>query len=96
MCLASSCMSTMGSMKVHHLTRALWEQHEPSSSSPSLSLGCKRLRPLAPKLPSSAPTSPTTPFDLKTFIRPDSGPRKPSDDPPRDSPPQVYITCYHY
>ncbi|KAI9106360.1 hypothetical protein K1719_021888 [Acacia pycnantha] len=68
----------MGSMKVHHLARALWE-HDPSPS-----LGCKRLRPLAPKLPSS----PTTPFDLKTFIRPESGPRKLSDDPPRD-PPQV-------
>ncbi|XP_028806893.1 WUSCHEL-related homeobox 4-like [Neltuma alba] len=74
----------MGSMKVHQLARALWE-HEPS---PSLSLGCKRLRPLAPKLPSS-PTSPTTPFDLKTFIRPESGPRKLSDDPHRDSPQQV-------
>ncbi|KAL4278272.1 hypothetical protein GQ457_03G039590 [Hibiscus cannabinus] len=56
----------MGNMKVHHLAPGFWE-HEPS-----LSLGCKRLRPLAPKLhhlPSSS-------FDLKSFIRPESGPRK--------------------
>ncbi|KAF7830605.1 putative acetyltransferase [Senna tora] len=57
----------MGSMKVHQYARGLWE-HEPS-----LSLGCKRLRPLAPKLPNN---SPLAPFDLKTFIRPESGPIK--------------------
>ncbi|XVE70118.1 hypothetical protein DITRI_Ditri10aG0045700 [Diplodiscus trichospermus] len=71
----------MGNMKVHQLARGLWE-HEPS-----LSLACsKRLRPLAPKLqPTSADT--VSSFDLKSFIRPESGPRKlgPSDDK-RDSP----------
>ncbi|XP_062098664.1 WUSCHEL-related homeobox 4 [Humulus lupulus] len=72
-----------GSMKVHQFARGLWEAHEPS-----LTLGCKRLRPLAPKLQpnspdsstisSSATTSPNSiaPFDLKIFIRPESGPRK--------------------
>lgn len=63
-------------MKVHQFARGFWE-HEPS-----LTLGCKRLRPLAPKLDHqsstdtvSAPTT-VTPFDLKSFIRPESGPRK--------------------
>ncbi|CAN6583196.1 unnamed protein product [Malus baccata var. baccata] len=66
----------MSSMKVHQFARGLWE-HEPS-----LTLGCtKRLRPLAPKLANTAAaTSDTTttlaPFDLKSFIRPESGPRK--------------------
>ncbi|KAK8465369.1 hypothetical protein PHAVU_009G066960 [Phaseolus vulgaris] len=59
------------SMKVHHFTRAFWE-HEPF-----LTLGCNRLRPLAPKLPSlHTTTTPSLPFDLKSFIRPESGPRK--------------------
>ncbi|KAL3514465.1 hypothetical protein ACH5RR_027182 [Cinchona calisaya] len=67
-------MSSMGiSMKVHQLARGFWE-HEPS-----LTLGCKRLRPLAPKLISDTivDTSATTavrPFDLKSFIRPESRP----------------------
>ncbi|KAJ8772887.1 hypothetical protein K2173_028064 [Erythroxylum novogranatense] len=62
------------SMKVHQLARGFWEQHEP----PSLSLGCKRLRPLAPKLQSETVTSAdsVSSFDLKSFIRPESGPRK--------------------
>ncbi|XAR64023.1 hypothetical protein NMG60_11024218 [Bertholletia excelsa] len=61
------------SMKVHQFARAFWE-HE----SPSLTLGCKRLRPLAPKLAvaDSVATTPTSTFDLKSFIRPESGPRK--------------------
>ncbi|KAA8528511.1 hypothetical protein F0562_035866 [Nyssa sinensis] len=59
----------MGSMKVHQFARGLWE-HEPS-----LTLGCKRLRPLVPKLAGS--DSVTAAFDLKSFIRPESGPRKP-------------------
>ncbi|KAI3465327.1 hypothetical protein Pfo_021990 [Paulownia fortunei] len=69
-------------MKVHHLARGFWD-HEP----PSLTLGCKRFRPLAPKLPNTslvdslaASTTTTTAtaatFDLKSFIRPESGPRK--------------------
>lgn len=58
-------------MKVHQFARGFWDQqHEP----PSLTLGCKRLRPLAPKLQTSG--TDTAPFDLKSFIRPESGPRK--------------------
>ncbi|KAK3019930.1 hypothetical protein RJ639_004913 [Escallonia herrerae] len=62
----------MGSMKVHQFARGFWE-HEPS-----LTLGlCKRFRPLAPKLAGTESVSVTiAPFDLKSFIRPDSGPRK--------------------
>ncbi|XP_020207572.1 WUSCHEL-related homeobox 4 [Cajanus cajan] len=60
----------MGSMKVHQFTRGFWE-HEPF-----LTLGFKRLRPLAPKLPNTDTTTPSVPFDLKSFIRPESGPRK--------------------
>ncbi|OIW14884.1 hypothetical protein TanjilG_30603 [Lupinus angustifolius] len=61
-------------MKMHHLARGFWE-HEP----PSLTLGCKRLRPLAPKFSNTitTPNSVTTTLDLKSFIRPESGPRKP-------------------
>ncbi|KAJ4701721.1 WUSCHEL related homeobox 4 [Melia azedarach] len=73
----------MGSMKVHQLARGFWE-HEPS-----LSLGCKRLRPLAPKLPNADTHSHSTvsAFDLKSFIRPESGPRKlGSSDEKRNSP----------
>ncbi|XP_027356148.1 WUSCHEL-related homeobox 4-like isoform X1 [Abrus precatorius] len=76
----------MGSMKVHQLTRGFWE-HEPF-----LTLGCKRLRPLAPKLPNTdnntSTTNPSVPFDLKSFIRPESGPRKLvfSDDNKKDPP----------
>ncbi|XVF36313.1 hypothetical protein REPUB_Repub19eG0047400 [Reevesia pubescens] len=72
----------MGNMKVHQLARGFWE-HEPF-----LSLGCKRLRPLAPKLqPTFTDHNTVSSFDLKSFIRPESGPRKlgPSDDK-RDSP----------
>ncbi|XP_019429828.1 PREDICTED: WUSCHEL-related homeobox 4-like [Lupinus angustifolius] len=65
----------MGSMKVHQLTReGLWE-HETLS----FTLGCKRLCSLAPKNTNtdvSTITTTTTPFDLKSFIRPESGSRK--------------------
>ncbi|XP_065847000.1 WUSCHEL-related homeobox 4 [Euphorbia lathyris] len=76
-------------MKVHQLaTRGLIWEHEPS-----LSLGCKRLRPLAPKLSHSdspSPTSTVSSFDLKSFIRPECGPRKLcSSHDKKDSPPQV-------
>ncbi|KAJ9186765.1 hypothetical protein P3X46_002302 [Hevea brasiliensis] len=65
-------------MKVHQLARGFWE-HEPS-----LTLGCKRLRPLAPKL---ANTDSVASFDLKSFIRPESGSRKlGSSDEKKDSP----------
>ncbi|XP_077230971.1 WUSCHEL related homeobox 4 [Tasmannia lanceolata] len=53
-------------MKVHQIARGFWE-HEPS-----LSLGCKRLRPLAPKLSN---TDTVATLDLKSFIKPESGPR---------------------
>lgn len=73
--LSIDLLASMGSMKVHHqLARGFWE-HEPSS----LSLGFKRLRPLAPKLHTSTTnTTSSSPhhFDLKTFIKPESGPRK--------------------
>ncbi|XP_020234290.1 WUSCHEL-related homeobox 4 [Cajanus cajan] len=67
-------------MKVHQFARGFWE-HEPS-----LTLGCKRLRPLAPKL--SYTDTNTTPFDLKSFIKPESASRKlgSSDDNKRDPP----------
>uniref|UniRef100_A0A5B6ZQK0 Putative WUSCHEL-related homeobox 4 n=1 Tax=Davidia involucrata TaxID=16924 RepID=A0A5B6ZQK0_DAVIN len=60
----------MESMKVHQFARGLIWEHEPTS----LTLGCKRLRPLAPKLDNC--DSLTAAFDLKSFIRPESGPRK--------------------
>ncbi|KAK6939633.1 Homeobox domain [Dillenia turbinata] len=70
----------MGSMKVHQFARGFWE-HEPS-----LTLGCKRLRPLAPKLATTETTSIVTTFDLRSFIKPESGPRKPgSSEDKRDS-----------
>lgn len=73
----------MGSMKVHQFARGFWE-HEPS-----LTLGCKRLRPLAPKLANSDSVAA---FDLKSFIRPESGPRKLGcSDDKRDSP-QVCVS----
>ncbi|XP_010263471.1 PREDICTED: WUSCHEL-related homeobox 4-like [Nelumbo nucifera] len=61
----------MGSlnMKVHQLARGLWE-HEPS-----LTLGCKRLRPLVPKLTNGDSVSN---LDLKSFIKPESSPKKPA------------------
>ncbi|XP_009776871.2 WUSCHEL-related homeobox 4 [Nicotiana sylvestris] len=60
------------SMKVHQFTRGLILEHD--SAAPSLTLGCKRLRPLAPKLSSCTndPSIVTPPFDLKSFIRPES------------------------
>ncbi|XP_042497351.1 WUSCHEL-related homeobox 4-like [Macadamia integrifolia] len=75
--IISSLMGSMN-MKVHQLTRGFWD-HEPS-----LSLACKRLRPLAPKLTTTATTTTTTTspsdtipsLDIKSFIKPESGPRK--------------------
>ncbi|GFS46622.1 WUSCHEL related homeobox 4 [Actinidia rufa] len=66
------------SMKVHHqLSRGLFD-HEPF-----LTLGCKRLRPLAPKLIPDAHThsSVGAAFDLHTFIRPECGPVKLASSP---------------
>lgn len=75
-------------MKVHQFTRGFWE-HEPS-----LTLGCKRLRPLAPKISSnntdnSTTNTPSLSFDLKSFIRPETAPRislSSSDDNKKDPP----------
>lgn len=65
------------SMKVHNqFPRGLLWEHEPLSS---LTLGCcNRLRPLAPKLPhtTTASAASTAAFDLKSYIRPESGPKK--------------------
>ncbi|KAG7656704.1 Homeobox-like domain superfamily [Arabidopsis suecica] len=71
-------------MKVHEFSNGFsssWDQHDSTSS---LSLSCKRLRPLAPKLSGSPPSPPSSSsgvtsatFDLKNFIRPDqTGPTK--------------------
>ncbi|XP_047983017.1 WUSCHEL-related homeobox 4-like [Salvia hispanica] len=59
-------------MKVHQLPRGLIWDHDP----PSLSLGCKRFRSLAPKLSTTAAdtlssTTTASSFDLKSFIKPD-------------------------
>ncbi|XP_019414817.1 PREDICTED: WUSCHEL-related homeobox 4-like isoform X2 [Lupinus angustifolius] len=56
-------------MKVHQLARGFWEHEHPS-----LTLGCKRLRPLVPKVSNTNNTH--TPFDLNNFITPQSVPRK--------------------
>lgn len=65
----------MSSMKVHQFARGLWDSPT-TTLEPSLTLGCKRLRPLAPKLADATTTTTTlAPFDLKSFIRPESGPR---------------------
>ncbi|GMH16647.1 hypothetical protein Nepgr_018488 [Nepenthes gracilis] len=61
-------------MKVHQLARAFWDHRQCETS---LTLGCKRLRPLAPKLPGGCGDEPiASSFDLKSFIRPDSAPQK--------------------
>ncbi|KAG6402515.1 hypothetical protein SASPL_134711 [Salvia splendens] len=60
-------------MKVHQLPRGLIWDHDP----PSLTLGCKRFRPLGLKLSavddtlSTTTTTATAAFDLKSFIKPD-------------------------
>ncbi|XP_042020765.1 WUSCHEL-related homeobox 4-like [Salvia splendens] len=58
-------------MKVHQLPRGLIWDHDP----PSLSLGCKRFRSLAPKLSTAAAdtlsSATSSSFDLKSFIKPD-------------------------
>ncbi|KAL2520925.1 WUSCHEL-related homeobox 4 [Forsythia ovata] len=72
-------------MKVHQFARGFWELQE----QPFLTLGCKRLRPLAPKLPNNQhicddmsnqnkilDVGITDQFDLKSFIRPETGPKK--------------------
>ncbi|KAL0723190.1 hypothetical protein Bca4012_037789 [Brassica carinata] len=72
-------------MKVHEFSNGFssWEQQESPSS---LSLSCKRFRPLAPKLsgsPSSPPSSSSgvtsATFDLKSFIKTDQADPTKSD-----------------
>lgn len=89
-------------MKVHEFSNGFsssWDQHDSTSS---LSLSCKRLRPLAPKLSGSPPSPPSSSsgvtsatFDLKSFIRPDlTGPTK--FEHKRDPPHQVSSIIVHY
>ncbi|XP_051149969.1 WUSCHEL-related homeobox 4-like [Andrographis paniculata] len=69
-------MGIQGGMNVHHhhhLARGFWERDAPPTS---LTLGCKRLRPLAPKLSAAACGSGGDSFDLKSFNI------KPSDSQP--------------
>ncbi|CAI0424680.1 unnamed protein product [Linum tenue] len=70
-----------------------WEQQDQQQlQPPSLSLSfpaqhsssTKRLRPLAPKLASPPPPPPSS-FDLKSFIRPESGARRASTSPSDDN-----------
>lgn len=87
------------SMKVHQFTRGLILEHD--SAAPSLTLGCKRLRPLAPKLSTSTndPNIVTPPFDLKSFIRPESStsPGKTSfNDDKKDSSQVIYYHIHTY
>ncbi|XP_050366838.1 WUSCHEL-related homeobox 4 isoform X2 [Argentina anserina] len=70
----------MSSMKVRQFARGFWDSST-TNLEPSLSLGCKRLRPLAPKLSDTTATTTLAPFDLKSFIRPESGPRNKSPSP---------------
>nr|GMD93827.1 WUSCHEL-related homeobox 4 [Ipomoea batatas] len=77
-------------MKVHQFGRSgLMFDHD-NNAAPSLSLGCKRLRPLAPKLAADGGAITISPpvFDLKSFIRPESSsPTKlGSPDTKKDSP----------
>uniref|UniRef100_A0A7N0UX02 Homeobox domain-containing protein n=1 Tax=Kalanchoe fedtschenkoi TaxID=63787 RepID=A0A7N0UX02_KALFE len=80
------------SMKVHQFPRGFWDHiihpaQQPSSlpssfsseSSSSAAAVCKRLRSPAPKMAAHASNhnnSTATSLDLKSFIRPDSGPRR--------------------
>ncbi|XP_021722569.1 WUSCHEL-related homeobox 4-like isoform X1 [Chenopodium quinoa] len=69
------------SMKVHPFARGIWDNHQSHDSQAALSLGCKRFRPLAPKVATNNVVNNPS-FDLKSFIKPESGPRKvvsPSD-----------------
>ncbi|KAL6521875.1 WUSCHEL-related homeobox [Orobanche minor] len=59
-------MSPMG-FQVHQFARGF---HEPTN----LALGCKRLRPLAPKLTTLPVAAADAGFDLKSFIRSESSP----------------------
>nr|QFQ60704.1 WUSCHEL-related homeobox transcription factor 4 [Jasminum sambac] len=68
-------MVVEATMKVHQFARGFWDQHV--HETPSLTLGCKRFRPLAPKHLTAKNSDTNDPiFDLKSFIRPESGPIK--------------------
>nr|ACN56439.1 WUSCHEL-related homeobox-containing protein 4 [Ocotea catharinensis] len=69
----------MGKQKLHKMPRGLCEQD------PSLTLGWKRFRPLAPKLAKTEQR--VTSFELKRLISPGTGPRKQaSSEDNKDSP----------
>ncbi|KAI4375042.1 hypothetical protein MLD38_012958 [Melastoma candidum] len=77
-------------MKVHQFARAIWDhQAEPTT----LSLGCKRLRSLAPKLPTNNDDTTISALDLKNFVCPETFPRRldseKSDPDSHPCPPQV-------
>ncbi|XP_057516898.1 WUSCHEL-related homeobox 4 [Amaranthus tricolor] len=82
------------SMKVHPFARGFWDNHQTHESQSSLTLGCKRFRPLVPKV-SSAHNNATT-FDLKSFIKPETGSRKlvSSTDSKKDSPSQQAVETH--
>lgn len=63
------------SMKVHPFARGFWDNHQTHEPQAALSLGCKRFRPLAPKVAANNVVNNVS-FDLKSFIKPESGPRK--------------------
>ncbi|KAL9237999.1 hypothetical protein vseg_012481 [Gypsophila vaccaria] len=66
-------MGSSSSMKVHPCARGFWDNHQQIIHDlPSLTLGCKRFRPLAPKLANNHVNS----FDLKSFIKPETDSRK--------------------
>ncbi|XP_021838303.2 WUSCHEL-related homeobox 4 isoform X3 [Spinacia oleracea] len=62
------------SMKVHPFARGFWDNHQSHDPQAGFSLGCKRFRPLAPKVNTNNVVA-TPCFDLKSFIKPDNGPR---------------------
>ncbi|KAK9740317.1 hypothetical protein RND81_03G025900 [Saponaria officinalis] len=73
-CLSMS-MGSSSSMKVHPFARGFWDNHHQQIHDlPSLTLGCKRFRPLAPKLASNNVN--VNSFDLKSFIKPETDTRK--------------------
>ncbi|XP_074321669.1 WUSCHEL-related homeobox 4-like [Silene latifolia] len=82
-------MASRSSMKVHPFARGFWDNNNNNQQAydpPSLSLGCKRFRPLAPKLDN---VSVSNSFDLKSFIKPETGLPKlvPCSDQKKDSAP---------
>ncbi|KAH9603938.1 hypothetical protein KSS87_019695 [Heliosperma pusillum] len=92
-------MGSRSSMKVHPFARGFWDINNNNNNisnqqvydPPSLSLGCKRFRPLAPKHNVSVSVNS---FDLKSFIKPETGLLKlvSCSDQKKDSAPQQVET----